>query len=147
MAESSYDAHYLVAVDVAIEVTMRNGVRATKWWPQFRIIDTATGTPDPAVAAAVLPYEKELTKEMDVALGTTAIELDSRNATVRTREAAIGNLVADAMRVSSQADAAVVNGGAIRAGKVYPAGSAIPRRDVLAEMPSNNKIVLVDISG
>ena len=34
MAESSYDAHYLVAVDVAIEVTMRNGVRATKWWPQ-----------------------------------------------------------------------------------------------------------------
>jgi 2',3'-cyclic-nucleotide 2'-phosphodiesterase (5'-nucleotidase family) len=55
MVESSYDAHYLVAIDVAIEVRVRNGVRATTWWPQFRIIDTATVTPDPAVAAAVLP--------------------------------------------------------------------------------------------
>ena len=31
-------------------------------------------------------------------IGTTAVELDSRIATVRTREAAIGNLIADAMR-------------------------------------------------
>ena len=147
MAESSYDAHYLVAVDVAIEVTMRNGVRVTKWWPQFRIIDTATVTPDPAVAAAVLPYEKELAREMDVALGTTAVELDSRNATVRTREAAIGNLFADAMRSSVKADAAVTNGGGIRAGKVYAAGSAITRRDILAELPFNNRVVEIEING
>jgi 5'-nucleotidase / UDP-sugar diphosphatase len=147
MAESSYDAHYLVAVDVAIEVTTRNGVRATKWWPQFRIIDTATVTPDPAVAAAVLPYEKELAREMDVALGTTAVELDSRNATVRTREAAIGNLIADAMRASARADAAIMNGGGIRAGKVYPPGATITRRDVLAEMPFSNRVVTVEIVG
>jgi 2',3'-cyclic-nucleotide 2'-phosphodiesterase (5'-nucleotidase family) len=147
MVESSYDAHYLVAIDVAIEVRVRNGVRATTWWPQFRIIDTATVTPDPAVAAAVLPYEKELTREMDVALGTTAVELDSRNATVRTREAAIGNLFADAMRSSLKADAAVTNGGGIRAGKVYSAGSAITRRDILAELPFNNRVVEIEING
>ena len=35
---------------------------------------------------------------LDTPIGTTAVELDSRNATVRTREAAIGDLVADAMR-------------------------------------------------
>ena len=68
------------------------------WWPQFRVIDTATVTPDPEVAAAVAGFEQKLTREMDVPLGTTAVELDSRNATVRTREAAIGNLIADAMR-------------------------------------------------
>jgi 2',3'-cyclic-nucleotide 2'-phosphodiesterase (5'-nucleotidase family) len=147
MVESSYDAHYLVSIDVAIEVRVRNGVRATTWWPQFRIIDTATVTPDPAVAAAVLPYEKELTREMDVALGTTAVELDSRNATVRTREAAIGNLFADAMRSSLKADAAVTNGGGIRAGKVYSAGSAITRRDILAELPFNNRVVEIEING
>ncbi len=56
-------------------------------------------------------------------LGTTAVELDSRNATVRTREAAIGNLIADAMRASTRADAAVMNGGGIRAGKIYAPGS------------------------
>ena len=147
MVESSYDAHYLVAIDVAIEVTVRNGVRATTWWPQFRIIDTATVTPDPAVAAAILPYEKELTREMDVTLATTAVELDSRNATVRTREAAIGNLFADAMRSSLNADAAVTNGGGIRAGKVYNPGSAITRRDILAELPFNNRVVEIEING
>jgi 2',3'-cyclic-nucleotide 2'-phosphodiesterase (5'-nucleotidase family) len=147
MVESSYDAHYLVAIDVAIEVTVRNGVRTAKWWPQFRIIDTATVTPDPAVAAAIRPYEKELTREMDVALGTTAVELDSRNATVRTREAAIGNLFADAMRSSLKTDAAVTNGGGIRAGKVYAAGSAITRRDILAELPFNNRLVEIEING
>ena len=60
------------------------------WWPQFRVIDTATVTPDPEVAAAVAEYTKEFSREMDVPLGTTAVALDSRNATVRTREAAVG---------------------------------------------------------
>jgi 5'-nucleotidase / UDP-sugar diphosphatase len=147
MVESSYDAHYLVAIDVAIDVTVRNGVRETKWWPQFRIIDTATVTPDPEVAAAIAPYERELAREMDVTLGTTAVELDSRVPTVRTREAAIGNLFADAMRVSMQADAAVTNGGGIRAGKIYAPGTPITRRDVLAELPFNNRVVKIEISG
>ena len=67
---------------------------------------------------------------MDVPLATTAVELDSRNATVRTREAAIGNLIADAMRDKTGAEAAVTNGGGIRGGKVYPPGTHItpPRR-------------------
>ena len=60
-------------------------------------------TPDPEVAAAVAGFERELSREMDVPLGTTAVELDSRNATVRTREAAIGNLIADAMRAERRA--------------------------------------------
>jgi 5'-nucleotidase/UDP-sugar diphosphatase len=147
LVESSYDAHYLVAIDVAIETAVRNGVRTAKWWPQFRIIDTATVTPDPAVAAAVRPYEKELTREMDVPLGVTAVALDSRTATVRTREAAIGNLFADAMRSALKADAAVTNGGGIRAGKLYAAGSAITRRDILAELPFNNRLVEIEIKG
>ena len=101
-------------------------------------------TPDPEVAAVVAKYEAEFTREMDVPLGTTAVELDSRNATVRTREAAIGNLIADAMRASTKADVAITNGGGIRAGKVYPPGSTITRRDVLAELPFDNRIVVLE---
>lgn len=47
MAESSYDAHYVTAIDVAINVKEEGGRRSVTWWPQFRIIDTATVTPDP----------------------------------------------------------------------------------------------------
>ena len=104
-------------------------------------------TPDPEVAAVVAEFEQELTREMDVPLATTAVELDSRNATVRTREAAIGNLIADAMRADSDADAAIINGGGIRAGKVYAPGTTITRRDVLAELPFGNRVVTIEISG
>ncbi len=147
LIESSYDAHYLIAVDVAIEVTERNGARAVRWWPQFRIIDTATVAPDPEVAAVVAGYEQQLQREMDVPLATTAVELDSRTGTVRAREAAIGNLVADAMRTNVHADTAVTNGGGIRANRVYPAGTTITRRDIMAELPFSNRVVPVEISG
>jgi 5'-nucleotidase / UDP-sugar diphosphatase len=130
MVESSYDAHYVTAIDIDIDVTEENGRRVVTWWPQFRIIDTARVMPD-----------------LDVPLGTTAVELDSRNATVRTREAAIGDLVADAMRAAMGADVAIMNGGGIRAGKVYPPGTAITRRDVLAELPFNNRVVKLDVAG
>lgn len=147
MVESSYDAHYVTAIDVAINVKAENGRRSVTWWPQFRIIDTATVTPDPEVAAVVAQYEGELSKELDAALGTTAVALDSRTATVRTREAAIGNLVADAMRAFTHADAAVTNGGGIRGGKVYPPGASLTARDVLTELPFDNRVVAIDISG
>jgi 2',3'-cyclic-nucleotide 2'-phosphodiesterase (5'-nucleotidase family) len=147
ITESGYDAHYVTAVDVTIQVKAENGQRSVVWWPQFRVIDTATVTPDPQVAAAVAEFEAQLSREMDVALGTTAVELDSRNATVRAGEAAIGNLFADAMREANRADAAVTNGGGIRAGKVYAPGSAITRRDILAELPFSNKVITVEMSG
>jgi 2',3'-cyclic-nucleotide 2'-phosphodiesterase (5'-nucleotidase family) len=122
-------------------------VRQTTWWPQFRVIDSAEVTPDPDVAAVVAGYEQQLNRELDVPLATTAVELDSRTATVRTGEAAIGNLVADAMHASTRADAAIMNGGGIRAEKIYAPGATITRRDVLAELPFNNRVVVIDVPG
>jgi 2',3'-cyclic-nucleotide 2'-phosphodiesterase (5'-nucleotidase family) len=147
IVESNHNAHYVTAIDVTIEVTQQGARRVTSWRPQFRIIDTATVTPDREVAAAVAKLEQELGKELDAPLGTTAVELDSRNATVRAGEAAIGNLITDAMRASAHTDAAVMNGGGIRAGKIYAPGTTITRRDVLAELPFGNRVVTLEISG
>jgi 2',3'-cyclic-nucleotide 2'-phosphodiesterase (5'-nucleotidase family) len=145
--ESSFDAQYVVAIDVDIEIKQQGNQRRVAWWPNFRVIDTATVVPDPEVTAAVKGYEQELTREMDVVLGTTAVELDSRNITVRSHEAAIGNLIADAMRAATGADIALMNGGGIRASKIYDPGSSITRRDILAELPFGNRTVLVKITG
>jgi 2',3'-cyclic-nucleotide 2'-phosphodiesterase (5'-nucleotidase family) len=147
VVESSFDAHYVTAIDVTIDVKQRDGRRDVTWWPQFRIIDTATVTPDPELTAAVAAYTKEFTREMDVPLGTTAVALDSRGATLRTREDAAGGLVADAMRESMHADAAIMNGGGIRGDKVLPPGSTITRRDVLAALSFNNRIIPLEVSG
>jgi 2',3'-cyclic-nucleotide 2'-phosphodiesterase (5'-nucleotidase family) len=111
------------------------------------VIDTATVTPDPEVAAVVAGFETVLDKHLDTPIGTTAVELDSNNGTVRSRESAVGNLVADAMRWSAQTEVAVTNGGAIRGGRTYPAGAILTRRDVLTELPFGNRLVTIDISG
>ncbi len=147
ITESGYDAHHVTAIDATITVREDGAKRAMSWWPQFRVIDTATVTPDPEVAASVARFEFAVSAQMSAPIATTAVPLDSRAAVVRTREAAIGNLFADAMRASTHADAAVLNGGGIRAAKTYAPGDTISLRDILAELPFSNRIVLVEMSG
>ena len=147
MAESAYDAHYVTVIDLNIETRQQGNRREVQWWPQFRVVDTATVTPDPEVAAMVSGFQQELDRQMNVPLTTTAVPLDSRNAAVRGSEAAIGNLIADAMRARTGADAAIMNGGGIRAGKVYAPGAPITRRDVQAELPFGNHLVALYIKG
>jgi 2',3'-cyclic-nucleotide 2'-phosphodiesterase (5'-nucleotidase family) len=117
------------------------------WHPEFRVVDTRNVTPDPDVLAVVEGYEKKLSGALDIAIATTAVDLDSRNATVRTQEAAIGDLIADAMRAEADAEIAITNGGGIRGGRVYPPGSTLTRRDVMAELPFNNHIAVLELSG
>ncbi len=146
-SNSNYDAHYVTAIDIAIDVKDEDGKRLVTWWPQFRVIDTAVVTPDPEMADVVAKYEADLGRHLDTPIGTTAVELDSRNTTVRSRETAIGALIADAMRWSAQTETAITNGGGIRGGKVYPPGAILTRRDVLAELPFGNRLVTLDVSG
>ena len=80
-------------------------------------------------------------------VGTTAVELDSRRATVRLKESAIGNLIADAIREYTHADVALTNGGGIRGDRTYPAGTTLTRKDVLTELPFGNVVVLLEITG
>lgn len=147
IVESSHDAHYVTMIDLTIRAGMAEGRRVTSWFPKFRVVDTADVEPDPAVLAVVRGYEAELAKELDVRIATTAVQLDSRTAVVRTGEAAIGNLFADAIRATTESDVALTNGGGIRGEKVYAPGSPITRRDVLAEFPFGNHVAVLDISG
>jgi 5'-nucleotidase/UDP-sugar diphosphatase len=147
MAESGEDAHYVIAIDLDISVKSEAGQRRATWTPRFRIINSADVTPDPVVAAKVKVYESELSKELDVPLGTTAVELDTRNAAVRHQESGFGNLVADAIRASTGADVAIVNGGGIRANRNYAPGTVLTRRDILSEMPFGNTTVMIELTG
>ncbi len=147
MAESSADAQYVTAIDVSVSIIHDGGIRLVTWWPNFRIIDTATVRPDRKVAAVTRALDRTLAKELDVQIATSAVALDSRTATVRTGEAAMGNLFADALRISTGADVAVINGGGIRANKAYPPGSVLKRSDIFAELPFGNHVALIEISG
>jgi 2',3'-cyclic-nucleotide 2'-phosphodiesterase (5'-nucleotidase family) len=146
IVESSHDGLAVTVIDLTIQLDTREG-RRIAWFPNIRPIDTADIEPDPEVLAAVRGFEAELSKEFDVPLATTDVTLDSRTATVRTGEAAIGNLYADAIRATTESDIAVINGGGLRGEKVYPPGSSITRRDVLLELPFGNHVAVLAISG
>jgi 2',3'-cyclic-nucleotide 2'-phosphodiesterase (5'-nucleotidase family) len=147
MVESREEADFVTAIDVNFDIEEKDGRKTVKWFPNFRIIDTATIAPDPETQAKVDAYNAELSKELDVVIGKTSAALDSRRATVRSEEAAIGNLVADAMRDAVKADIAITNGGGIRGNKEYPAGASLSRRDVLTELPFGNRTVKIAVSG
>ncbi|MHB2165452.1 bifunctional metallophosphatase/5'-nucleotidase [Alsobacter sp. R-9] len=145
--ESNEEGNFVTAIDFVVQLTGEGKDRKVAWSPSFRVHDSSTVDPDPEVAAVVKKYEDMLSKELDVEIGTSLNELDSRSAVVRSQEAAIGNLIADAIRSATGADVAVTNGGGIRANKQYPAGVKLTRRDILSELPFGNTSVMVEITG
>lgn len=70
--------------------------------------------------------------------------LTSERAIVRTREAELGNLSADAFRWDTGADIAIVNGGSLRAD--LPAGD-VTKGNIMAIYPFGNTVQVVEISG
>lgn len=146
-AEAMQEANYVVAIDVQATVKQRDGKRHIDWFPNFRIIDTATIPPDPGTQVLVDTYNAALSEQLDVPVGVTTEPLDSRNLTVRAGEAAIGNLIADAMRLSVNADATIINGGLIRGNTEYSADLELTRRDVLKELPFGNRTVKLQLRG
>lgn len=147
MVESSEEGYYVTAIDLTVRRVAVDGVSRTVFTPAFRVHDSRAATPDPQTLARVRQYEAELSAELDVTIATLAGELDSRAASVRSGEQAIGNLVADAMRLAAGTEIGLTNAGAIRGNRIYPSGHAFTRRDALAELPFGNRTVVAEVTG
>jgi 5'-nucleotidase/UDP-sugar diphosphatase len=88
-----------------------------------------------------------LGEALDVALARLDTPMDSRTTTVRGEEAALGNLVSDALSSHFAADMALINGGGLRGNRQYQPGQSLTRRDLLSEMPFGNSVMLLEVSG
>jgi 2',3'-cyclic-nucleotide 2'-phosphodiesterase (5'-nucleotidase family) len=118
-----------------------------KWTPIFRFIDTANVEPDPESQAMVEAFQTKLDESLNIEIGATEGELDSRRNVIRAEESAMGNLIADALRAATGADIGLANGGGIRGDTTYEAGKILTRRDILTELPFGNVTVLTEIPG
>ena len=145
--DSGEDAEKVGVIDVHMKSFMKRGKKRFDWEADMRFVDTINIPEDAAIAAKVKSYEDLLSKELDIEIGKTTTELDSRKKTVRTEEAAIGNLIADAMRDGVDADIGIANGGGIRAKKIYEPGTMLKRRDILSELPFGNVVVKLELTG
>ncbi|HEY4252445.1 MAG TPA: 5'-nucleotidase C-terminal domain-containing protein, partial [Roseomonas sp.] len=143
--KAGQDALWLGVVEMQLVRTP--GQRATVASLGWRFIPNV-GTPaEPRLAAAVGAIDAQLDRLLSRSLAHLTTPLDSRVITVRTREAALGDLVADALRAHFRADAALINGGGLRGNREYPVGHDFTRRDLLTEMPFGNVGMLLELTG
>jgi 5'-nucleotidase/UDP-sugar diphosphatase len=110
-----------------------------------RLLPVDSGCPaDPRVASLLAgPLEQEKV-ELGTILGTLPEALSGDRNLLRTAEAPIGDLLADAMREASGAEVAFVNGGAIRAG--LPKGP-VKGTDLYACLPFFDSLVTCRLTG
>ena len=145
--KSSHNAHYLAIADLRVERVERNERTSLSVRPEWRLVSTAGTEPQAEIQALVDAHAATLDEELDVVIGRTTVDLDTRRRSVRSRETGFGNLVAEALRRGTGADVGLTNGGGIRGDRTYAAGSELTRRDVFEELPFGNLTVLLELSG
>lgn len=101
-----------------------------------------------SIAAAMLVLSASL-QAAELRPGNYVLKraMDSRHATVCASEAAIGNMIADAVKTASGAELAIVECGAIRGDKLYASGSSFTEAAVNAELPAAQKSVVIEVTG
>lgn len=112
-------------------------------WEIVPVTDEIAEAPE---FAPIFDKYKDLLEKLSEPVGRTGVVLDALSLSNRTKETNIGNFIADAYRNAAGADAALVNGGSIRADLTYNAG-ILTKRDVLSMLPFNNPIVKIEING
>ena len=87
-----------------------------------------------------------LKDKLEKPIGYTAVPLDGRFTTVRTKESNLGNFVCDLMRHFYDTDCALMAAGTIRGDQIYPPG-VILLKDVLNCFPFEDPVIVIRVKG
>jgi 5'-nucleotidase/UDP-sugar diphosphatase len=127
----------LGVLDLAVERGRVTGAEG-----RLEDISPAEGGPDGAVLAIVEKHRQRADAVLEEKIGEASVDLDGVN--VRRRETNLGNLVADIIRKTAGADAALINGGTIRTG--IRKGD-IRVKDVYSVLPFDSYPVAIRLTG
>ena len=127
---------------------------------QFVTPTAAAVTPDPAIERMLQPYRQQLAAVFDTKIGVASGVFPRTGTLERTREAAIGNIVADALRTRYGTQLALTNAGGLRAAlpsSYLPADQTLDRTapapfdlvtgDVFTVLPFGNVVVTRTVTG
>jgi 5'-nucleotidase/UDP-sugar diphosphatase len=109
-----------------------------------RLIDIRPlpGRENSEIAAIVEKYRSKVDAVLNETIGEAALDLDGQN--TRKRETNLGNFLADIVRSTAGAEAAIIGGGSIRTSMKK---GAIKVKNVYAVSPFNNYIVAIRLTG
>ncbi|MBX9923112.1 MAG: 5'-nucleotidase C-terminal domain-containing protein [Rhabdochlamydiaceae bacterium] len=143
--KSGQNAYYLVRLDLILEKDDKTG--HVDVFPSWNVILNKGKARHPEVAATVDNLQLHLRTITEDPIGEMGMRCNSLYTNVRSKETEIGNLMADALRVSCGADLAILTGGTIRGGRFYEPGQSISLKDLLIELPFGSINVMVQVSG
>ena len=101
---------------------------------------------DTATVQLVDKLTSSLRHKLEKPVGYTAVPLDGRFTTARTKESNLGNFVCDLMRHYYDAECALMAGGTVRGDQIYPPGVLL-LKDILNCFPFEDPIVVLRIKG
>ena len=101
---------------------------------------------DQAAVQLVNKLTSSLKHKLEKPIGYTAVPLDGRFTTVRTKESNLGNFVCDLMRHYYDTDCALMAAGTIRGDQIYSPG-VLRLKDLLNCFPFEDPVVVLRING
>ncbi|KAI9873178.1 MAG: hypothetical protein M1830_000748 [Pleopsidium flavum] len=101
---------------------------------------------DPATVELVQRLTSSLKPKLEKPIGYTAVPLDGRFTTVRTKETNLGNFVCDLMRFYHNADCTIMAAGTIRGDQIYLPG-VLRLKDILNCFPFEDPVVVIRVKG
>eukprot|EP01065_Artemidia_motanka_P047592 TRINITY_DN7486_c0_g1_i1.p1 TRINITY_DN7486_c0_g1~~TRINITY_DN7486_c0_g1_i1.p1 ORF type:complete len:1290 (+),score=373.23 TRINITY_DN7486_c0_g1_i1:60-3929(+) len=157
---SDFDAYTDVTLTLPAERVDNNGAAASAWVKfggeaavcgvaASRVVVADNFEPDEEVERVIQDVEADINAGLCRVVAVVTKSFDCTTAAVRTGESAIGNLVTDVARwgfLHVGADAAILQGGCLRANRVVPEG---PMRlgDLLSIVPIEDPMVLIGVTG
>lgn len=124
-----------------LDLTLKNG-KIAGFAGHLEEIRPEPGKEDRDVLAIVDKYNQKILAVLNETAGETEVDLDGEN--VRKRETNLGDFIADVMKHTAGADAAIVNGGDIR---TSIRKGEIRVKDVYDVLPFDDYIVAVRLTG
>jgi 2',3'-cyclic-nucleotide 2'-phosphodiesterase (5'-nucleotidase family) len=108
----------------------------------LQMIKPAEGREDKAVRTLVKKYAARVNAVLGEKIGEAALDLDGEH--VRARETNLGDLLADILRQTAGADAAIINGGGIRTSILK---GNIRVKNIYSVLPFDNYLVAIRLTG
>jgi 5'-nucleotidase / UDP-sugar diphosphatase len=124
-----------------LDLYLKNG-RIVKYDGHLEMIKPVPGQEDKGIQHIVSKYSQQVDALLDLKVGETEEDLDGES--VRLRETNLGDLVTDIMRTTAGADAAMINGGSIRASILR---GTIRAKDIYTALPFDNYVVALRMTG
>lgn len=113
----------------------------------FEMVDISDKTPDPDTQALIDSYINPLNIMLDMKLGYFDTSFSYSRGQVRTKENAFANFIVDVMLAHTQADVAILNGGAVRGSHTFENGDEITRRHIQNALPFRNSVTTINVTG